>query len=182
MRRLARLLIVVCLLVAAAFGTRWQLDPRLGNEAVVAGQLQTNALFAAGFVDTQGKLQPLSQWRGQVLVINFWATWCPPCLDEMPELSALQDKYRGDGLMILGISTDDVGKIREFSKTTPVSYPLLAGDFEAMNLAQSLGNDKGVLPYSVIVDRDGQVVEQHLGRIDGAALEATLRPLLKRQN
>lgn len=174
-----RLLIGIALLGAAAFGARWLLDPGLGSKVVDPASRPAGALFAARFVDAGGTLQPLAQWRGRVLVINFWATWCPPCLDEMPELSALQDKYRAAGLTIVGISTDDVVKIREFSRTTPVSYPLLAGDIEAMNLAQSLGNDKGVLPYSVIVGRDGELVEKHLGRIDPAALEASLLPLLK---
>lgn len=182
MRSLSRLLIVVILLIAAALGARWLLDPRLGNDASDSIALPTQALFAASFVDAENKPQAIAQWRGQVLVINFWATWCPPCLDEMPELSALQDKYRSAGVTILGISTDDVAKIREFAKSTPVSYPLLAGDFEAMNLAHSLGNDKGVLPYSVIVGRDGKLIEQHFGRIDGSVLEASLLPLLKPRN
>lgn len=141
--------------------------------------LQTHALYAASFPDTDGTSQAISQWQGKVTVINFWATWCQPCREEMPELSRLQDRYRDRGVIVLGISTDDVDKIREFAKETKVSYPLLAGDMEAMNLGASLGNDKGVLPYTVIVRADGSIANTYFGRINQALLEKTLLPLIK---
>jgi peroxiredoxin len=141
--------------------------------------LQTHALYAASFPDTNGTPQALSQWQGKVTVINFWATWCQPCREEMPELSRLQDQYRDRGVIVLGISTDDVDKIREFAKETKVSYPLLAGDMEAMNIGASLGNDKGVLPYTVIIQADGSIANTYFGRINQALLEKTLLPLIK---
>jgi peroxiredoxin len=141
--------------------------------------LQTHALYAASFPDDNGTPQALSQWQGKVTVINFWATWCQPCREEMPELSRLQDQYRDRGVIVLGISTDDVDKIREFAKETKVSYPLLAGDMEAMNIGASLGNDKGVLPYTVIIQADGSIANTYFGRINQALLEKTLLPLIK---
>jgi thiol-disulfide isomerase/thioredoxin len=138
----------------------------------------TKPLFAATFPDSQGQTQAFSQWQGKVLVVNFWATWCPPCREEMPELSRLQEKYRASGLAIIGIATDDVDKMREFAQQNPVAYPLLAGDFEATNLATSLGNVKNILPYTVAIGRDGKVIASYLGRLDMGVVEQTLQPLL----
>jgi thiol-disulfide isomerase/thioredoxin len=136
------------------------------------------ALFAASFPDVDGRLQPLQQWRGQVLVVNFWATWCPPCLEEMPELSALQQKYRAQGLVIVGISTDDAAKVQQFARSSPVSYPLLSGDYAAMTLAEQLGNDQSALPYTVLLRRDGSIASGRFGRLNIEALEHALQPLL----
>jgi peroxiredoxin len=79
---------------------------------------------------------------------------------------------------VLGIATDDVAKIREFTKETKVSYPLLAGDLDAMNLGNALGNNKGILPYTVILDRDGSVVKTFFGRVNHVMLEEAVLPLL----
>ena len=141
--------------------------------------LSTTALYAANFVDADGKPQALKQWQGKIAVVNFWATWCPPCRAEMPELSQLQDQYRDKDVIVLGISTEDVDKIREFSKEVKVSYPLFAADTGGMSLAASLGNDKGVLPYTVIVKPDGTVAKVYFGRVDQPLLEQTLLPLVK---
>jgi thiol-disulfide isomerase/thioredoxin len=138
----------------------------------------TKALFAATFPDSQGRTQALGQWQGKVLLVNFWATWCSPCREEMPELSRLQEKYRAGGLAVIGIATDDVDKMREFAQQNPVTYPLLAGDFEATNLAAGLGNDKNILPYTVTIGRDGKVVASYFGRLDTGIVEKTLQPLL----
>jgi thiol-disulfide isomerase/thioredoxin len=138
------------------------------------------ALFSAKFPDSQGKMQALDQWKGKIIVVNFWATWCPPCRAEMPELSDMQDKYAKQDLIILGIATDDVDKIHEFTKTTIVSYSLLAGDMDAMNLSSSLGNNRGVLPFTVVLDRNGHIVKTFWGRVNQSALEETLQPLFRK--
>jgi len=138
----------------------------------------THSLFTANFADISGKSQALSQWKGKIIVVNFWATWCPPCLEEMPELSRLQEQYRDRNVIVLGISTDELDKIREFAKLHPVSYPLLSGNIEAMDLGISLGNDKGVLPYTAIINPDGTIAKTYFGRVDQALLEKTLLPLM----
>jgi peroxiredoxin len=130
------------------------------------------------FMDTDGHQQVFKQWHGKVIVLNFWATWCPPCREEMPELSVMQDQYKKQNLVIIGLSTDDLDKTKSFIKTSPVSYPILAGDMEAMNLAESLGNDRGILPYTVIVDTNGNVVKTFYGRVNQALLEKSINPLL----
>jgi peroxiredoxin len=97
----------------------------------------------------------------------------------MPELSAMQSQYKDQNMVILGLSTDDLDKTKAFIKTAPVSYPILAGDMDAMNLAESLGNNRGILPYTVIVDTNGTVVKTFFGRINQQLLEETIIPMLK---
>jgi peroxiredoxin len=167
----------IILIALSVFGIRYYLStPESTSQPAIQ---TTQALFAANFQDETGKSQALSQWKGKLIVVNFWATWCPPCLEEMPELSRLQDAYRGRNVVVLGISTDELDKIREFSNEHPMSYPLLSGNIEAMDLGISLGNDKGVLPYTVIIKTDGTIAKTYFGQVDQKLLEQTLLPLLK---
>ena len=135
-------------------------------------------LFTSIINDPEGKPQSLKQFQNKTIVLNFWATWCPPCREEMPELSAMQEQYKGQNFLIVGLSTDDLEQTKKFIKTAPVSYPILAGDTDAMNLAESLGNDRGILPYTVIVDTKGAVVKTFFGRVNQQLLEKTITPLL----
>lgn len=152
------------------------------NPAVQPPAASTEAFFASAFPGLDGQLQPMVQWKGKVIILNFWATWCPPCLEEMPELSRVHDQYQDQGLMVLGISFDELDKIREFAQQTPVSYPLLSGDLDAMSLSESLGNNKGVLPYTAIIAADGSIVKTHFGRVNQPLLEETFLPLLGARN
>ncbi|CAG0976377.1 glutathione peroxidase [Methylophilaceae bacterium] len=147
---------------------------------VLPESINTDAFFAAEFPDLSGEPQAMAQWKGKTIVVNFWATWCPPCLEEMPELSHLQEEYREKGVVVLGISSDELDKIREFAMETPVSYPLFSGDIDAMNISHSLGNDKNVLPYTVIIGQDGSIAKTYFGLVNQQLLEQTLQPLLSR--
>jgi len=138
----------------------------------------TQVFFAATFPDANGKPQTLKQWQGKVIVLNFWATWCPPCREEMPELSELNAQYQDKNVIVLGLAIDDVKLINEFAKETKISYPLLAAEEGGMDLASSLGNNKGVLPYTVIIKADGTIAKTYFGRISKQQLEETLLKLL----
>src|SRR5690606_34328459 len=133
----------------------------------------TQILFESSFPDVNGDLQAIRQWQGKTIVVNFWATWCPPCLEEMPELSRMYRQYQPQGLVVLGISSDEPDKIRMFAAETPVSYPLLSGELAAMPLSESLGNNKGILPYTVVISEDGSIVKGYFGLVDQALLEQT---------
>lgn len=146
----------------------------------VAPGVGSQPFFAAAFTDLSGQPQSMAQWRGKILVVNFWATWCAPCREEMPELSALHKKYRDSDLLVLGIASDELDKIHDYSRENPVSYPLFAGDIDVMNISASLGNDKGVLPYTAIITADGKVAKTYFGRVNQALLEETLVPMLAR--
>lgn len=140
--------------------------------------LSSHALFSASFVDDKNMQQPMQTYQGKILVVNFWATWCPPCREEMPELSALQQQYPSKKVQILGLAIDDIETIQAFRKENPVSYPLFSAETQGMDIAGNLGNHKGALPYTVIIDTNGKVVKTYLGRISKPLLEETLSMLL----
>lgn len=141
-------------------------------------QQSTAALFAATFPDAHGQTKALKEYQGKTIVLNFWATWCEPCREEMPELSALHEAYADKNVVVLGIAIDDINAMNEFSKETQVKYPLFAADMAGMELATNLGNNKGVLPYTVIIKTDGTVQKTYFGRISKPLLEKSLLPLL----
>ena len=122
-------------------------------------------LFSQTMTDTGGKSQPLSQWQGKPLIVNFWATWCAPCVQEMPELSALQGEIQNRQVQILGIGIDSPSNIAEFANKYKIAYPLYNGGLEASELSRQLGNQAGGLPFTVVIGRDGQVKKTFLGRL-----------------
>ena len=140
--------------------------------------LPTTQLFSRTLPDQHGKQQALQQWQGKLLVVNFWATWCGPCRDEMPDLQEIYTHYQAQNVLVLGIAADDVAKIREFTKTLPVSYPLVSAEPDTMELSALLGNTRGVLPYTVIIDNHGKIVTSFTGRLNRALIESALLPLL----
>ena len=179
MQSYGRLLIVVVLSgLSGWFLFHQTLEKKPATESITKVEATSNLLANISFPDVQGRSQAFKQWQGKVLVLNFWATWCPPCREEMPELSAMQDQYKNQNLVIIGLSTDDLDKTKEFIKTAPVSYPILAGDMAAMNLAESLGNNRGILPYTVIIDTKGKLIKTFFGRVNQALLEKEIIPLL----
>ena len=137
----------------------------------------TLSIFDAKLNDLQGQPQSLGQWRGKVLVVNYWATWCHPCREEMPGFSRLQDKFRDKGVQFVGISIDDAAKIVEFQKDTPVTYPLLIGDIESMKNSADLGNTRQALPFTAVFDRQGKLATTKLGRLSEKELEPVLAEL-----
>jgi thiol-disulfide isomerase/thioredoxin len=134
----------------------------------------------ASFNALNGSEVSLKTWQNKIIVLNFWATWCPPCREEMPELSKMQEQYKNQNVVIVGLSTEDLGATKSFIAANPVSYPVLAGDMQAMTLAESLGNNQSILPYTVVIDEKGQVVKTFFGRINQELLEKTISPLLKK--
>jgi len=142
-------------------------EPLLPSEAI-------NRLFATRLNNTDGQTQAISQWRGKTLVINFWATWCPPCRQEMPAFSRLQTKYAANGVQFAGISLDSVENVVHFAKENQVTYPLLIADSDGSELARQLGNSQLALPYTVVFSADGDVLLTRLGRVSEEELDRLL--------
>ncbi len=121
-------------------------------------------------------------WKGKVVVLNFWATWCSPCIQEMPELSrtynALRQQKNGNNLAIVGIGIDSESKIREFNSKTPIDYPLVVAGFSAVDWLRVYGNDKGALPYTVVFDQTGKVAFEVVGEINFADFAPKIAQLL----
>lgn len=158
--------------VGAAGAGAWLSARRL--EPAPTSDLETAALFASTFPDADGTPQPIAQWREKLLVVNFWATWCPPCVEEMPDLQRVRDEYRGRGVEVIGIGIDSAERIRDFRERLRLSLPLLVAGAAGSELGQALGNRAGALPYTVLVDRQGRVVQRKLGQIKPAELRSWL--------
>jgi thiol-disulfide isomerase/thioredoxin len=151
------------------------LQPELSPNVASKGAA---AIISATLPDLEGKNQPVSQWRGQVMVVNFWASWCEPCRAEIPEFIELQNKFRDRGLVFIGIAIDQQERAAAFSKDIGINYPVLVGDLNAMSLAQAAGNMQGALPFTVVIDRAGTIIGTKLGRLSKDKLEGMVGPLL----
>lgn len=171
------LLIVAIALLAAASGAIFYWWRSGGLEPVPARA--AHAVMGASLEDLSGRQQPLSQWRGKALIVNFWATWCPPCREEIPEFIKAQDKYRVQGLQFVGIAIDRRDAVEAFVKEMGINYPVLLGGVEAMELTRKAGNRAGILPFTLVIDRSGKVVGKELGKITRAKLEHILQSLLR---
>jgi peroxiredoxin len=143
-------------------------------------QSQTGAaeLRAANFPDQEGNSRRIVEWQGRVLLCNFWATWCEPCREEIPMLLRLRQKHAANGLEIVGISIDQAAKVKHFSASYQVSYPLLIADASALDLMRHLGNQAGALPFTVVLDRQGAIAYRKLGLLKAAELEPVLTALM----
>jgi thiol-disulfide isomerase/thioredoxin len=135
-------------------------------------------LLALTLPDEHGTQQPLSQWRGKVLVVNFWATWCAPCREEMPEFVRFQDEYRSKGLQFVGIAADNQAKVQQFTREIKLNYPALIGGFEAIDLSKTFGNRLMVLPFTVVVARNGTIAHTQIGPLKSDRLQQVIAPLL----
>lgn len=121
--------------------------------------------------DTAGQTRSVQEWDGHVVVINFWATWCPPCREEIPEFVALQQKYATRGLQFIGIAIDEPEAVLAFMKATGINYPVLLGQLTGVDLSRKYGNRWGALPFTAMIDRQGQVVSVKGGSITRREME-----------
>lgn len=148
------------------------------SQSTPAIEIAAQKLMLASFTDLNGKTQTLSRSRGKILVVNFWATWCPPCREEIPELKKIHRKYAPNGVELTGIALDNVSKVQEYAAQMSIGYRLLIGNMETLVISKDLGNQAGVLPFTVVLDRAGKVAYTHAGGLTEAALDAVLAPLL----
>ncbi|HET7395730.1 MAG TPA: TlpA disulfide reductase family protein [Gammaproteobacteria bacterium] len=173
--------LVVAILIAAAaagFGVYKWMQPNRSTELAEAQNATPPAMtlqqaMTLPLDDLNGTPHTLADWRGKVMLVNFWATWCPPCREEIPLLVKLQAKYAARGLQVIGIATDETDEdgVRTFTRHMLVNYPILMGNEQVSQMVAGLGGDLIGLPYTLLVDRDGRVVKLHPGQLDPAETE-----------
>ena len=132
------------------------------------------AFYAASFTDPAGRSQSLGQFQGRVLVVNFWATWCAPCREEMPGFVRLQSRWAARGVQFVGLANEERGKVDRFGREIGVNYPLWTGGDDVSELSRRLGNQGGVLPHTVIMGPRGDVLEARVGPYSEAEMEGRL--------
>lgn len=133
----------------------WRLQPR--------GQPVPSVLWTLELERPQGGRLALNTLRGQPLLINFWATWCPPCVKEMPELDLFSRDFAANGGRVLGVAIDGAAPVRDFLQQRPVGYEVVLGGLGGSELMRQLGNQAGVLPFSALIDATGSLRRQHSG-------------------
>ena len=179
--------LLVYVIIAASFAAigayvgvqKKQPDPITTSIAPTDGRPHTpvSALFAETMSDAKGSSQALAQWKGKALVVNFWAPWCAPCVEEMPELDELAKESVKKNINIIGIGIDSPTNIAQFADKFNISYPLYVSGLRGTELAREFGNASGGLPYTVLIGPDGQVRKTYLGRLKFADLKADLAAL-----
>ena len=157
--------------MAGYFTHLWNEEPAKHADAA-------QVLLATSLPDLQGQAQSVAQWKGQVLVVNFWATWCPPCLKEIPEFIRMQEHLRPHGVQFVGIAIDDPAKVAAFAGRMGINYPVLMAETEGISLARQAGNRLGGLPFAVIIDRQGRTSKVELGVLNEQKLLPILQGLL----
>jgi thiol-disulfide isomerase/thioredoxin len=177
--RRRRLAIAATAAAAAAVVAGVYVGQRVRSEDGTQIGRDAAALLGVTLPDVNGVEQPLAQWRGKVLVVNFWATWCAPCREEMPEFVRLQHELGPNGLQFVGIAADSADKIAQFAQELQLNYPALVGGYGAIELSGTLGNKLMALPFTVIVDRKGRVAHTQLGPIREAKLRSIVGTLLE---
>lgn len=135
------------------------------------------AMLKETLPNDKGEKEALSKWQGKAMLVNFWAPWCAPCVEEMPELSELQNSELGKKIQIIGIGIDSPSNIAEFTKKVKVAYPIYVAGMSGTELARQFGNTQGGLPFTVLIGSDGTVKKTYLARLKFDDLKADLANL-----
>jgi peroxiredoxin len=157
--------------VAAAAGAAWFLRQAGDADRVDDG------FWALRFDRPEGGELAMATLRGRVLVLNFWATWCPPCIKELPEFNRLHQSPMGQNLQVVGLAIDGPTPVRQFLARQPVGFPVGLAGFEGTDLSRQLGNATGALPFTVVLDRQGKVRHRKLGPTDFDELSSWVKGL-----
>lgn len=143
---------------AAAAGVAWQLRPGGAPDTPPPG------FWTLRFERPEGGELSFADLRGRPLLVNFWATWCAPCIKEMPDLDRFQQAYAAQGWQVVGLAIDGPTPVREFLKKLPVRFAIGLAGLDGTELAKALGNQQGALPFTVVLDRDGRIAARKLGQ------------------
>lgn len=168
-----QLILGLAVLAAVAGGI---IEHRQQQPAQPSSELIGHSLPAITLTGLDGHRHALSDYRGHRLLLNLWASWCAPCLQEMPALQRAQDNFGEHGAIVVGIAMEDPARVRAFLAEHPVSYPILLAPQDNGGISMALGNSSQILPYSLLVDADGSILATHQGPLSDAMLKQWLAP------
>lgn len=175
LRRALLVAAVGSLAAAAGIGAHlW----RIGSIGAKPADDAARAILDSRLTTLDGLTRTLDGFRGQILIINYWATWCAPCREEIPMFVRLQRELAANGVQFIGIAVDQADKVVDFSREFGVNYPLFIGGIDAVELSRKAGNRAGVLPYTLVLDRSGVIHASLVGELTEARMRAVLQPLL----
>ena len=137
-----------------------------------------NTLPAFTLPDLSGQQRSISEWRGKILIINFWATWCPPCRKEIPEFIKLQHELGDRGLQFIGIAIEEKASVEKYVDLVNINYPILIAEDTGITLSQKMGNTINALPFTIVVDSNGNIVHHHPGEFSRNQILKVIKPLL----
>ena len=141
-------------------------------------EIQTISLSTISLPNLEGKMQSLSKWQGKTLIINFWATWCPPCLKEIPDFMALQTKFKNKNknIQFIGIALEDQQTVADYHEKMKINYPILIGEFSGAQLARSWGNTLNTVPFTVIINPQGEIIHRQMGELSQQQILSIIQP------
>jgi peroxiredoxin len=127
--------------------------------------------------DTEEKIHSIAEWKGKTLVINFWATWCQPCLKEIPDFMALQKQYAKQNIQFIGVAIDDAAAVLRYKNAIGINYPLLvANEWDGYDLSARMGNAANTVPYTVVANPNGKIIYRYAGAVKKSDLIAVIAP------
>lgn len=179
MRRfLVTIVSIAALLSGFYLSARYYAEPAPGSDVPQSGNLVGDLRPDFTLANNHGESVSLSQFGDKTILLNFWATWCAPCRQEMPMLMDLQRQYGSTGFQVVGIALDNPEKVKSFISTYGISYPILVGESDVFETSAAYGNTEGVLPYSVLIDREGVIRWKYAGIIRHNQITGVLSDLL----
>jgi peroxiredoxin len=168
-------------LLPETFHTQMGLNQaRASTTTLPSGTSNVRKMATFRLPDMKGAVHSLSEWKGKIIMLNFWASWCGPCQYEIPEFVSYQNKYASQGLQIIGIGVDKLTKLKNTARSLEINYPILVLDPDkSKTMMSKWGDPKGVIPYTVVISSDGTIAYMHRGKLDRDSFEFYVLPLLK---
>jgi thiol-disulfide isomerase/thioredoxin len=180
MRIVAALVVAIAATSGGFYASRLMTGGAPSQAAEITSKASGNAvdeLWKAQLQNAAGTQLALASFKGKPVVVNFWASWCGPCVKEMPTLAALHREYEKKGITFIGLGVDSEKNVNAFLQKVPVDYPIYIAGFGGADLARSFGNNAGALPFTVVIDAKGVIRSTKLGEVDPKELKATLDAL-----